>query len=207
MLKTHEITSKQAMEGLKSLERRDENDAENRTRLEIAGMSARDRAAEQKRKDSQLSASSLREKAHLTDDLNVIDELENLLGLAITYAGTGSDPGRAYTNTATDRAANFARGSLDERWQNERTKRTENLKQALSELALKAGAKMKGSLSDKDLSFLKELVGLSFNDADARDKSFVEALKKLQRERARTKEELERVSTGAWQRTTQNQGG
>jgi hypothetical protein len=201
MLKTHEITSRQATEGLKSLERRDENDADNRTRLEVAGMSARERAAEQARKNTQLSPSSLKEKTHLTSDLNVIDESINLLELAITYAGTGSDLGRAYTNTATDRAENFARGSINERWQTERTQRTENLKQSLSDLALKAGTQMKGSLSDKDLKFVKELVGLSFNDADGRDKSFVETLKKLQRMRARTKEELEHVSSGAWQRT------
>lgn len=208
MLKTHEITSKQAMEGLKSLERRDENDAENRTRLEIAGMSARDRAAKQAKEEAELNAQAVRTKSLLSRELRTLNEAMTEVKNAIFYSGATPGPGEtdktAYTNSPGDIISFTAQSLLPKGGRNERFVATESMRQALSSQALQLASSMKGALSDKDLVFLKELAGLSFKDIDSRNISLVETLKKLQRIIDATQSEFDEVSSGAWQRKTRN---
>ena len=208
MLKTHEITSKQAMEGLKSLERRDENDAENRTKLEIAGMSAKDRAAKQTREAAELNAQAVRTKSLLSRELRTLNEAMTEVKNAIFYSGATPKPGEtdktAYTNSPGDIISFTAQSLLPKGGRNERFVATESMRQALSSQALQLASSMKGALSDKDLVFLKELAGLSFKDIDSRNISLVETVKKLQRIIDATQSEFDEVSSGAWQRKTRN---
>ena len=208
MLKTHEITSKQAMDGLKSLERRDENDAVNRTRLEIAGMSARDREAKQTREAAELTSQAVRTKSLLSRELRTLNEAMTEVKNAIFYSGATPEPGEtdktAYTNSPGDILSFNAQSLLPKRGRNERFVATESMRQALSSQALQLASSMKGALSDKDLVFLKELAGLSFKDIDSRNISLAETVKKLQRIIDATQSEFDEVSSGAWQRKTRN---
>lgn len=208
MLKTHEITSRKAMEGLKLLERRDEKDADNRTRLEVAGMSARERSAEQARKAAELAPQAVKAKSLLSRELRTLNEAMTEIENAIFYSGATPKPGEtdktAYTNSPGDIIGFNYQSLLPKNGRNERFVATESMKQALGSQALQLASSMKGSLSDKDLVFLKELAGLSFKDIDSRNISLAEAVKKLQRIIDATQSEFDEVSSGAWQRKTQN---
>ena len=69
---------------------------------------------------------------------------------------------------------------------------------ALGSTTLQNAASMKGSLSDKDLSFLKTISGADMTSTTARDEVFSNARNKLLRAIKRTKEEYDLVSSGKY---------
>lgn len=73
---------------------------------------------------------------------------------------------------------------------------TENMKSAIGSSTLQNAASMKGSLSDKDLGFLRNISGEIATSPDARDTILARAKEKLERAIARVKEEHALVSQG-----------
>jgi Holliday junction resolvasome RuvABC DNA-binding subunit len=77
---------------------------------------------------------------------------------------------------------------------------------ALGHNILQSAASMKGSLSDKDLSFLRGLSGVGSKSSDARNQILTDAKDKLEREIAKSKKQQADVLAGRYREKTLTQG-
>jgi hypothetical protein len=83
---------------------------------------------------------------------------------------------------------------------------TERMEAALGHNILQSAASMKGSLSDKDLSFLRGLSGVGSKSSDARNQILTDAKDKLEREIAKSKKQQADVLGGRYREKTLTQG-
>ena len=83
---------------------------------------------------------------------------------------------------------------------------TERMEAALASSILQSAASMKGSLSDKDLSFLRSLSGVGTKSSDARQQILEDAKDKLEREIAKSKKQQADVLAGRYREKTLTQG-
>jgi hypothetical protein len=101
---------------------------------------------------------------------------------------------KAYLPTWWDTAEKAVQSQIDE---NDPTvQATETLNRILNGATLQSAAKMKGSLSNKDLTFLEEMSGKSFKNRQSRNESIDDAMKKLEAEIAASQNDLKRVRAG-----------
>jgi hypothetical protein len=99
----------------------------------------------------------------------------------------------AYLPTLWDTAEKAVQSQIDEN--DPKVKATETLNRILNGQALQAASKMKGSLSDKDLSFLREISGQSFKNRGSRNETIDDAIKTLEDEIADSKRYMQDVKS------------
>lgn len=101
---------------------------------------------------------------------------------------------KAYLPTWWDTAEKAVQSQIDE---NDPTvQATETLNRILNGATLQSAAKLKGSLSNKDLAFLEEMSGKSFKNRQSRNETIDDAMKKLEAEIAASQNDLKRVRAG-----------
>jgi len=83
---------------------------------------------------------------------------------------------------------------------------TERMEAALGHNILQSASSMKGSLSDKDLSFLRGLSGVGSKSSDARNQILTDAKDKLEREIAKSRKQQADVLAGRYREKTLTQG-
>jgi hypothetical protein len=100
---------------------------------------------------------------------------------------------KAYLPTLWDTAEKAVQSQIDEN--DPKVKATETLNRILNGQTLQAASKMKGSLSDKDLTFLREISGQSFKNRGSRNETIDDAIKTLEDEIADSKRYMQDVKS------------
>lgn len=167
----------------KEARRREKEDTELTARKEE---SARKKTAETK-----LAPQDVKMKSNIENEINTYKEALIQIENAIKHsdkAFTGSLPDQLTMSVVKNKF-----GKADPR-----VTETENLKAALGSSILQSAASMKGSLSDKDLGFLKEISGAAMTSKEARNTTLSNARDKISRAIKRAEQEFELVSSGKY---------
>jgi len=167
----------------KEARRREKEDTELTARKEE---SARKKTAETK-----LAPQDVKMKSNIENEINTYKEALIQIENAIKHsdkAFTGSLPDQLTMSVVKNKF-----GKADPR-----VTETENLKAALGSSILQSAASMKGSLSDKDLGFLKEISGAAMTSKEARKTTLSNARDKISRAIKRAEQEFELVSSGKY---------
>lgn len=167
----------------KEARRREKEDTELTARKEE---SARKKTAETK-----LAPQDVKMKSNIENEINTYKEALIQIENAIKHsdkAFTGSLPDQLTMSVVKNKF-----GKADPR-----VTETENLKAALGSSILQSAASMKGSLSDKDLGFLKEISGAAMTSKEARNTTLSNARDKINRAIKRAEQEFELVSSGKY---------
>ena len=167
----------------KEARRREKEDTELTARKEE---SVRKKTAETK-----LAPQDVKMKSNIENEINTYKEALIQIENAIKHsdkAFTGSLPDQLTMSVVKNKF-----GKADPR-----VTETENLKAALGSSILQSAASMKGSLSDKDLGFLKEISGAAMTSKEARNTTLSNARDKISRAIKRAEQEFELVSSGKY---------
>lgn len=167
-----------------------------RKKAEQTNQTAVDESARKKKNEENLSPQVITMKSKLDNELSTYKEALIQIEEAIKHAQT------AFTGSKIDQLKMLGlknmMGPPDKR-----VTATERMNAALGSTTLQNAASMKGSLSDKDLSFLKTISGAEMTSKEARDQTLAAARDKLNRAIQRTQEEYKLVSSGKYgQKTT-----
>ena len=158
-----------------------------------AAKAARDEAEAKK-----LSPAEVRLKTSLDKDISTQEEALRQIDIAIKNSAKAFN-----TNLAGIAQRKFQEnikvfgGEVDPR-----VTATERMEAALGSSILQNAASMKGSLSDKDLTFLRNMSGIASKSPDARLQILEDAKDKLNREIARSRRQYSDVGAGLYREKT-----
>jgi len=175
--------------------------AERAKEKEVQSLADTKKAAEKREEDKKnLSADQAKAKGRLNSEIRILEGALVQMDNAIRYAET------AYTGRILDQIAMSVRKNIPFAERDPRVAATEGLISTLGSATLADAASMKGSLSDKDLAFLKTISGVAMTDPNVRDKTLLDARRKLIRFINITKDEFRQVSDGTWKLKTEPKG-
>jgi len=158
-----------------------------------AAKAARDEAEAKK-----LSPAEVRLKTSLDKDISTQEEALRQINIAIANspnAFIANLPG--IVERKIYESKNFFGGKADPK-----VTATERMEAALGSSILQNAASMKGSLSDKDLTFLRNMSGIASKSPDARLQILEDAKDKLNREIARSRRQYSDVGAGLYREKT-----
>jgi hypothetical protein len=155
---------------------------------ELAGKKAE--AARKVQGETKLNPKEFELKAKLQTEMSTYEEALRDVETAIQNAKN------AFTGSVKDQLMMAAYKNKPFGKADPRVTATENMKAAIGSSTLQNAASMKGSLSDKDLGFLRNISGEIATSPDARDTILARAKEKLERAIARAREEHALVSQG-----------
>lgn len=172
---------------------------EQKTQTMASQKASEERKAEEAKK---LTPAEVKLKTSLDNDISTQEEALRQINIAIENSPKAFDTtlsGVAQRKFAENK--NIFGGKKDSR-----VTATERMEAALGHSILQSAASMKGSLSDKDLNFLRGLSGLGAKSEDARMQLLKDAKDKLEREIAKSKKQHADVTAGLYREKTLTQG-
>lgn len=155
---------------------------------ELAGKKAE--AARKVQGETKLNPKEFELKGKLQTEMSAYEEALRDVETAILNAKN------AFTGSVKDQLMMAAYKNKPFGKADPRVTATENMKAAIGSSTLQNAASLKGSLSDKDLGFLRNISGEIATSPDARDAILARAKEKLERAIARVREEHTLVSQG-----------